>query len=79
MAEEHNSVQLQVADRHNLPLRFAHMTLAGYSDFTNADAVVNCLRLNPEVITNDRVFQIVDSRGAVVMDDCKIHEAVRRR
>jgi hypothetical protein len=80
MTEEHDSVQLQVANRHNQPLRFAHMTVAGYSDFTNADAAVICLRLNPEVMTNDQIFQIVQTNGgAVVMDDGKIRDEVWKR
>jgi hypothetical protein len=81
MAEEHNSVQLQVADRHHVPLRFAHMKVAGHSDFTSPAAVVVCLRLNPEIMTSDRhrIFQIVDSSGKVVWDDCKIQDEVSKR
>ena len=72
MTEERRPVHLQAANRHNLPLRFAHVKVAEHSDFSNPAAVIVCLRLHPEVMTNERAFQIVDSRGEVVMDDCKI-------
>jgi hypothetical protein len=74
MYEEHNPVRIQGANRHNLPLRFADLTVGGHTRHSNSDSVLTCLRLHSEEITGDRVFQIVDSRGTVVMLDSEIRK-----
>jgi hypothetical protein len=75
MDDEHNAVRLQSADRRTHPLRFSDLTVGGHTAFSNADSVVICLRLYPELTNGtDRVFQIVDSHDAVVMSDNRIRE-----
>jgi len=77
--EQGNPVRLQVAGRHTMPHRFADLKVADYLDFTNVDSLLNCLRQNPQVMTSDSVFQIVDARGEVVVESCNIDDRVSKR
>jgi hypothetical protein len=81
MAEEHHPVLLQVADRHNLvagshEYRWSKVN----SEFSGIESAVNYLSFNyDELQFSSRVFRVVDSSGAVLMQDAEIRGRVRKR
>ena len=81
MAEEHSSVTLQVANRHNL------IASGGYrwsqvdgTNFSNLQSAMTYLGFNHErLVTAQTVFRIVDSHGSVLLEDPDIQAGVRKR
>jgi hypothetical protein len=79
MEDEHNPVRLQSADYRTHPLRFSDLNVGGHKAHSNAQSVLTCLRLHPEVSNrHDVVLQIVNALGRVVMDDAQIREGLQR-
>jgi hypothetical protein len=78
--DDYNPVKIQVADRHHQPPKFTDFTVQQLKTFHDADAAVECLEQNPEVLTADRRFQIVHSTTlAVILDDAAIFRRLKKR
>jgi hypothetical protein len=81
MAEEHNPVELQVADVRNLGQdgpRFARVV--GSPDFSNTAAAITYLNIErDELVTAENVFRIVDLKSrAVLMKNRAIQLEIKR-
>jgi hypothetical protein len=81
MFEEHNSVQLQIANGHNLVVGRGYIwSRVGGTNHKTSDSAITYLELNPDqLMVAQSIFQIVDMQGAVLMDDSAIRARVRRR
>ncbi len=80
MVEEHNSVQLQVADGRNLAVDGSYRYSQVGTNFSNTESAINHLNFNYEqLVTAQSFFRIVDLQGAVLMEDSAIRARVRRR
>jgi hypothetical protein len=80
MSEEHNPVELQVADVRNLGQdgpRFARVV--GSPDFTNAASAITYLNIErDELVTAERAFRIVDLKThAVLMKNREIQLEIK--
>ena len=80
MVEEHNSVKLQAADRHNLvagtgDYRWSQV----HTPFKDTKAAITYLNHTPEQLVGSRLFRIIDLQGTVLMEDSAILAQVRKR
>lgn len=80
MVEEHNSVQLQAADGHNLAINSGYRYSQVGDNFSNTESAINYLSFNyQQLMTVQRIFRIVDVHGEVLMEDSAIRAHVRMR
>ena len=80
MVEEHNSVQLQVADGRNLAVDGAYRWSQEGPNFSHAESAINHLNFDYDrLVTAQSVFRIVDLWGAVLMEDSAIRARIRKR
>jgi hypothetical protein len=79
--DDHNQqVKIQVADPRHQPLKFMDLVVQRLEIHHDADAAVECLKQNPEVLTADRIFQIVYSTTlAPILDDVAIFLRLKKR
>jgi hypothetical protein len=81
MIEENNSVKLQFANRHNLVAGGGYRwSQVDDTNFSDSQSAITYLGFNYDrLVTGQNVFRIVDSNGAVLLEDPDIQAGVRKR
>jgi hypothetical protein len=82
MAEEHDSVQLQIeASHHNLVAGTGERlwSRVGATNFKDAGSVITSLNLDPSQLEAGKKYRIADLKGNLIMDDAAIRAHIRKR